>query len=399
MTTERLYYNDSYTLQFQADVIEQTAIKDRPALVLDRTYFYPEGGGQPPDNGQLNGVRVVDVQTREADRAVLHIMDAPLADAHVEGAIDAARRLDHMQHHSGQHVLSQALEQAGRARTLSVHMSADSMTIDVDRADISPDEWAAVEELANQIVLENRAVRTWFPTDDELAALNIRKMPDVVGKVRIVDVGSFDITACGGTHVARTGEIGLIKVVKADRRGATTRLEFRCGGRSLRDYRSKNGVINRLTSALTVGYTELPDTVDRLQSQNKALQSALDAAKRQLAEAEAGALIAAAPEKSGYKLIARAYADRPAEDLRMLAAALTVNPGVVALLGAAGEKAQLIFSRSEGVAPDMAAVLKVAFATLGAGKGGGRPNMAQGGGVPATVEALEAAIAAAVAAL
>jgi alanyl-tRNA synthetase len=399
MSTERLYYNDSYTLNFQADVVERTTLRDRPALILDRTYFYPEGGGQPPDTGLINGVPVVDVQTREADRAVLHVLEAPLPDSRIEGQIDAARRLDHMQHHSGQHILSQALEQAGRARTLSVHMSAESMTIDVDRADFTPDDWAAVEELANQIVREDRVVRAWFPDPDELTALNIRKMPDVVGKVRIVDVGGFDITACGGTHVARTGEIGLIKVVKADRRGNTTRLEFRCGGRALRDYRAKNGVINRLTAALTVGYSELPDAIERLQAQNKALQSALEAAKRQLAEAEAAALLAAAPEKSGYKVVARAFADRPPEDLRLLAAALTANPGVVALFGAAGEKAQLIFSRSEGIAPDMAALLKIAFAALGAGKGGGRPNMAQGGGVPATAEALEAAIAAAVAAL
>src|SRR5579871_5640476 len=207
-TTQRLYYDDSYTLGFNADVIEKTTYKDRPALVLDRTYFYPEGGGQPPDTGLLNGVPVIDVQTRDADRGVLHVLEKPLTDQRVEGQIDAERRTDHMQHHSGQHILSQALSQAAHAETVSVHMSADTMTIDVKRTNLTPDEWLAVEALANRIVQENRAVRCWFPEPDELASLALRKMPDVVGKVRIVDVGGFDVTACGGTHVAHTGEIG-----------------------------------------------------------------------------------------------------------------------------------------------------------------------------------------------
>src|SRR5690348_2615193 len=144
-TTERLYYDDPSTLEFEADVVEQTTHKDRPAVVLNRTYFYPEGGGQPCDNGILNGIRVIDVQTRETDRAVLHILKRPLADSHVEGKIDAERRADYTQHHSGQHVLSQALTQAAEAETISVHMSADTMTIDVKRTNISPEEWQAVE--------------------------------------------------------------------------------------------------------------------------------------------------------------------------------------------------------------------------------------------------------------
>src|SRR5260221_6049945 len=169
MTTERLYYEDSYTLAFSATVLEQTTYKDRPAVVLDRSYFYPEGGGQPADSGQLNGVNVLDAQTREADRAVLNMLETPLADKQVEGQIDPVRRTDHMQHHSGQHVLSQALSQAAQAETVSVHMGADTMTIDVNRNGLSPDEWQQVEALANRIVLENRPVRSWFPNPSELA--------------------------------------------------------------------------------------------------------------------------------------------------------------------------------------------------------------------------------------
>ena len=390
MTTERLYYDDAYTLHFEANVLEVTTHAQQPALVLDRTYFYPEGGGQPSDRGTLNGVRVRDVQTRPSDRAVLHVLESPLTAQRVIGEIDGERRRDLRSHHSGQHVLSQALERVAQARTLSVHMSETSMTIDVDRVNIAPETWEAVEALANQIVLEDRPVRAWFPTPEELVALNLRKLPEVDGKVRIVDVGGFDITACGGTHVARTGEIGIIKVVKAERRGETTRLEFKCGERALRDFQAKNEVINRLMAALTVGYWELPETVARLQEQNRALQSELRAAREQLAVYEAASLLASASSHGAYRLVARAFA-RSADEVRSLAQALVAESGVVALLGAAGEKAQLIFARSADVALDVLPLLKKALEQLG-GRGGGRPNMAQGGGASADLDQVQAAI-------
>jgi len=390
MTTERLYYNDAYTLHFEANVLEVTAYAQRPALILDRTYFYPEGGGQPSDRGTLNGVRVRDVQTRPSDRAVLHVLESPLTAQRVTGEVDGERRRDLRAHHSGQHVLSQALERVAQARTLSVHMSETSMTIDVDRVNIAPETWEAVEALANQIVLEDRPVRAWFPTPEELVALNLRKLPEVDGKVRIVDIGGFDITACGGTHVARTGEIGIIKVVKAERRGETTRLEFKCGARALRDFQAKNEVINRLMAALTVGYWELPETVARLQEQNRALQSELRAAREQLAVYEAASLLASASSHGAYRLVARAFA-RSADEVRSLAQALVAESGVVALLGAAGEKAQLIFARSADVALDVLPLLKKALEQLG-GRGGGRPNMAQGGGASADLDQVQAAI-------
>lgn len=397
MTTERLYYADSYTLSFEADVLEVTTHGERPALVLNRTYFYPEGGGQPADRGTLNGVRVLDVQSRPSDRAVLHVLEAPLQARRVTGEIDGERRRDFRLHHSGQHILSQALERAAAARTLSVHMSEASMTLDVDRVDIAPEEWEAVENLANRIVLEDRPVRAWFPKPKELAALNIRKLPEVEGKVRVVDVGGFDLTACGGTHVARTGEIGVIKVVKAERRGETTRLEFKCGERALRDYRAKNDVANRLAASLTVGYWELPEALARLQEQNRALQSELKAARERLASYEAAALLAEASQRDGYRLVARAFA-RNADEVRLLAQALTAEAGVVALLGAAGERAQLIFARSADLSLDVQPLLKKALEVLG-GRGGGRPNLAQGGGVSADLAQVQAAIEAAAALL
>ncbi len=392
MTTERLYYDDSYTLAFNAQVVDRLTYNQRPALILDRTYFYPEGGGQPSDNGVINGVPVVDVQTRESDRAVLHVLEHDLPDGRIEGQIDAPRRFDHMQHHSGQHILSQALSQAAHAETISVHMSADSMTIDVNRPNLSLDDWLAVEELANRIVFENRTVRAWFPEPDELAALALRKLPEVAGKVRVVDVGGFDITACGGTHVARTGEVGLIKVVRFERRGDTTRLEFRCGERSLQDYRDKNDVLNRLASEMTVGYWELGDAFKRLQTENKSLRAELKAAREQLIETEAAALLPTANKVGETRIVVKVFKDRDVNEIKLLAQKLTEQPGTVALLGIAGDKAQLLFGRAETVQADMAKALKVALAVLKSDRGGGRPNFAQGGGVAASVEDVTTAI-------
>ena len=391
--TDRLYYEDAYTLHFTAQVVERTEYKNKPAVVLDRTYFYPEGGGQPADNGTLNAVHVIDVQTREADRAVLHILEQPLEVDRVEGQIDAARRFDLMQHHSGQHILSQALSRAAHAETVSVHMSADSMTIDVNRAAIPPEDWVAAEELANDIVQRNLPVRCWYPTPDELAALPIRKMPDVVGKVRIVDMGGFDVTACGGTHVAHTGEIGLIKVVKYERRGDTTRLEFRCGKRAMADYRAKNEVINRLVGELTVGYWDIHEAVKRLQTNTKALQSELKLAKEQLADAEAAHLVATAQPKGSLHIVARAFEGRDPNDVRLLAQKITTHPDTLVLFGVAGDKAQLIFGRAQNVKLDVVPLLKQALTMIKSERGGGKPDFAQGGGVPASLDDLTATLA------
>lgn len=399
MTTERLYYADAYTLDFSAAVLEYTTVKDNPAVVLDRTYFYPEGGGQLPDHGTLNGIAVTDVQTRESDRAVLHVLAALLGSAQVEGRIDGERRADLRLHHTGQHILSQALSRAAQAETVSVHMSLDSMTIDVNRIGISAEDWTAVEVMANEIVRANLPVRCWFSEPDELAALPIRKLPDVTGKVRIVNVGGFDVTACGGTHVRQTGEIGLIKVVRTERRGNTTRLEFRCGVRALDDYRSKNELVNRLVSDLTVGAADVPEAVRRLQDENRTLRAELKTAREFLIEAEARQLLESATLRDDLRIVSLAVEGRNADDLKMLAQRLTTSPNVIALIGLAGEKAQLLFGRSENLPHDMAKLLKGALAVLKSERGGGRPNFAQGGGVVATLAEVAAALDQASAAL
>lgn len=398
MTTQRLYYSDSYTTAFDAQCIEHTTLDGAPAVVLDRTYFYPTSGGQPHDTGTLNGVRVIDVTVRESDGAILHILERPLADDQIHrpihGEIDWARRFDYMQHHTGQHILSQAFVRVAEAETVGFHMSADSITIDLDTPALDTTTIERAETLANQIVFEDRPVRAWFPDGDELATLVLRKTPEVGGPLRVVEVADFDLNACGGTHVARTGAVGLIKIVRTERRGEALRVEFRCGGRALADYREKNALMNQLAAALTTGYWDVPAALERLREENQALRRELRATRSALLEHQARELRAATPHNGAFALVTQVLDDDP-QTARELVQKLIAYPQTIVLCGVTGEKAQIIAARSDDLPHDMVAALKAGLAVLGVDRGGGRPSFAQGGGVAATREALAAALAAA----
>lgn len=398
--TERLYYHDPHTLTFSARIRERTTHDGQPAVVLDQTYFYPEGGGQPADTGTLGGVAVIDVQPSGDGADVLHVLggEPPAGDV-VECEIDAARRLDHMQHHTGQHILTQAFVEIAGASTVGFHLGAESVTIDLDRPDIAPDVVAAVEDLANGIVFEDRAVRVEIVAVDETDGVRIRAVPEHLhtGGLRVITVEGFDSTACGGTHVSRTGEIGLIKVVKVENHRAGSRVEFRCGGRALRDYREKHAILTTLAADLTVGYWEVGEAVGRLRDALQEASRSLRAAHRDLLEFEAARLLATPPAAGEVRLVQAAYDDRDAGWVRALASRLAEEPGTVALLGAAGEKAQVILARSPELPHNLNGPLQAALATLGGARGGGRPEFCQGGGTPATraqlIDALGAAAA------
>lgn len=396
MTTQRLYYTDAYVTTFEAAVIAQLVVDDKPAVVLDRTYFYPTSGGQPYDTGLLSGIPVIDVVLRESDGSVLHVLDSDLPLETVSGQINWARRFDHMRHHTGQHILSQAFVRVADAETVGFHLSADSVTIDLNIPAIDSARVDDAEDLANQIVAENRPVRAWFPAGDELEALTLRKVPEVDGKFRVVDIDGFDVTACGGTHVTHTGEIGLIKVLRVDKRGDTVRVEFRCGERALLDYREKNALLNQLAAEMTTSYRDIPAVLDKLREENKSLRREVRDLRTTQLEHEAEALWANADRTAGYALIVLAFADRDPAEARQLVQNLIARPSTVVLCGIAGDKAQLITARSEDVTLDMVPVLKRGLAVWGVDRGGGRPSMAQGGGVAATLADVEKALAAAV---
>ncbi len=378
----RLYYDDAYTRAFSARVVERLMQDGHPAVILDQTYFYPTSGGQPNDAGTLGGADVIDVTARKEDGAVIHVLSGEVSGDQVACVVDWARRFDHMQHHTGQHILSQAFVQVADAHTVGFHLSADSITIDLDRVNLSDETIEQVELLANEVVWADRPVTARIVQPDDAEGVRIRKLPEhlLTGGLRVIDIDGFDVTACGGTHVARTGEIGLIKVLKLEKRGDKTRVEFCCGGRALRDYREKNAIANQLAAGLTCALGEIPQAVARLQDDFKAAQRALKAANGLLLDAEAERLVAGAPDGDGIRLVKGVYPDRSFGDLRDLAARIAQQPRAVALLATSGDKAQVVLARSADLPQDMNALLKQILPLLGGGRGGGQPQMAQGGG-------------------
>ena len=392
--TDRLYYADSYCRAFRASILERLALADRPAVVLDRTCFYPTSGGQPFDRGFVNGVPVVDVAVRPDDGAVLHVLEAQVAGDEAQGEIDWERRFDHMQQHTGQHILSQALVRVAGAETVAFHLSDNSVTIDLGVRALSGPALEQAEDLANQVVMSDLPVRAWFPTPAELGDITLRRTPEGLqpGALRVVAISDFDYNACGGTHVARAGEIGLIKIVRSERRGQATRVEFRCGRRALADYRLKNEIVHRLAADFTCGYDEVPQAVARLRAEAHEARRALKLAREALLDGEAAALLAEARATNGWRIVRRAWQGRDVAELRALAGRLAARPDTIALLGSSGPQAQLVLARAPDLEPDMREALKDALAALGSPRGGGSAAVAQGGGMAADLPQVESAL-------
>ncbi len=389
MFTERLYFADPYLTHFSARVVAQEERDGRPAVALDQSAFYPEGGGQPPDAGTLGGVAVLDVQAD--DGMIWHTLAGPPPDELVQCQVDWARRFDHMQQHHGQHLLSAAFERLYELPTVSFHLGTAASTIDLAATALSAEQAAAAEDLANQVIWEDRPVLARFVSAAELAELPLRKPPVVDGPVRVVSVSDFDHSACGGTHPRSTGGVGLLHIRRWERRGDVLRVEFVCGGRALRDLRWKNAALGRLAANLSVGADEVEAAVARVRAAEERARTRLEEAGAQLLRYEAQELIARADLVGIVRVVRRAYDGRALDEVRALATAIA-DGGCVALLGLRAEKTQLIFARAEGLQVDCGRLLRETLARFG-GRGGGQPALAQGGlPDPARLEeALEAA--------
>jgi alanyl-tRNA synthetase len=393
--TSRLYYTDAYCTSFTARVLERLTWEERPALVLDCTAFYPTSGGQPADRGTLGGVQVADVVVREDDDAIVHVLERAFPKGEsgdVEGEIDWSRRFDHMQQHTGQHILSAAFEQMLDGDTVGFHLGAEASTVDIDLPRLEWEAAMAVEDMANRVAWENRRVDIRFVSEEELESLPLRRPPVVKAPVRIVEVVGYDANPCGGTHVAHTGEIGLLKIVRLDYRGDVTRVEFLCGGRALNDYRARSGVVDQLTARLTVGYWELDEAVQRLQDESKQTRQELRRVRKQLLEAEAAGLAKAAIPCGAYRVAQRVWgAEKPPGELRALAQTLVQRQGLVALLASVDDRVHLCFACAEDVGLDVSELLREACTRLG-GKGGGQPHLAQGSAPAAEVGRIDAVL-------
>jgi alanyl-tRNA synthetase len=378
LKTERLYYSDCYLREFEARVVAIEPEARGFRVYLDRTAFYPESGGQPADRGALSGIPVVDVL--EEDEAIAHVVERKPEGVEIVGRIDWARRFDHMQQHTGQHLLSAAFERVGKYKTVSFHLGSAVSAIDLDSDRLGRRQLEEAEDLANQVAFENRAVRIFAKSATEAAQMGLRKPTAREGDVRLVEVAEFDLSACGGTHVSRTGAVGLVLVRKFERMKGVTRVEFLCGNRALQAARRDFALLTEAARLFSGALENVPSLISKQAEDLRAALRAREKLIKRIAEYEARELWSAAPERNGRRIVRQVFAAEDHDEAKMLAHAIARQPAAVALIGVKGKPAALFFAQSAGGTADMGSILKQTVAKVG-GKGGGAPHFAQGGGL------------------
>jgi alanyl-tRNA synthetase len=378
--TKRLYYADSYLKEFSGTAVRCLQVEKKPAVILDQTAFYPESGGQPCDVGTLNDAHVLKVLEDESG-SIVHILDCEIPAGAVAGRIDWARRFDHMQQHTGQHILSQAFLAAAQAQTLSFHMGAETSTIDIDLAQPAAAQMEAAQALATDVVFQNRTVHILTTDRDSLSSLGVRKESQREGDIRVIDVGGFDRSACGGTHVRNTGEIGIIFISAFERYKGGTRVEFAAGGRALKLLQKDHEMLKQLGRIYSAAPEKLAELAEKVMQERAALSREHELLQDKLLEMESAELLQNAQKSEHGYTVCRTFSARKLENVKLLAQKLAGNSGVVAILGIT-DACQIVMARSKDLQVNCGDAIKKASAELG-GKGGGRPELAQAGGFSA----------------
>ena len=371
LPTCRLYYDDAYLREFEAEVLQARTHEDLPAVILDATAFYPESGGQPWDTGTLGGAEVVKVI--DLDGVILHVLKGEAPSGRVRCFINWSVRFDHMQQHTGQHILSQAFFEVAKGETQSFHLGPDVSTLEIGLREISDADLDGVEDRANAVVWEDREVKTYFVPEDRIDRVPLRRPPKKHGLLRVVEVAGFDYSACGGTHCRRAGEVGLIKVLRAEKIRGNMRFDFVCGSRALGDYRLKNRGMRRIADSFSALPKDAPAQVERLAADLKALRRRDRKLEERLATLEAREIVRQAPGP----LIAAVLTDKGLDEARFLALNITRGGEFAVVYGVTGEtQAHLILARSEALAVDLRALVSVVGAVVPV-KGGGGPSLVE----------------------
>jgi alanyl-tRNA synthetase len=385
MPTQRLYYDDSYIRDFTAKIqsceplppdLRTGRVQQSWAIVLDRTALYPTSGGQPHDRGKLGDANVLDV--RDETDEITHIVDRELQEgAAVTCCVDNPRRFDHMQQHTGQHLLSAMFQERAGLPTVSFHLGEDFCTIDLQGPEPSEATLAGIERAANKIIFENRPIRIRYATAEQLEEMGIRKKVERAGMLRVIEIGGADLTPCGGTHVNSTGQIGLILIRRHNKIRQDWRVEFVAGARAERAASNDFQQLRKVANKLQCAPHEVSEAVTRTVADREKNFAYLKTALEQLAAAEATLALATAPPPTAgirifEKISTNAHPDYPA----LFASALAKHENVIALIASA-ETGQLFFSQSPTSPADLSAILKQLFAEL-PGKGGGQKNSSRG---------------------
>lgn len=394
--TDRLYYHNSFLYDFVAALEEVRELEGRTALVLDRTAFYPTSGGQVFDTGWIElepldverkgflpKLRVAEVAELE-DGSLVHFVEGDTsgldADAgiRVRGFIDVDRRRDHMQQHSGQHILSAAFDELDMP-TVSFHMGEDTCTIDLDTKSLSPEQVRRAEERSNQVVWDDRPVSVRYVSQDQARELGLRKIPPAErDELRLVEVQGFDLCACGGTHVRSTGQVGIILCRKVEKVKQGFRVEFVCGERALRHARKDYETLTDAAGLFSAHVWDVSAQVRKSLDDSKLAAKAQQKLVEEVAELRAAELVAKTEERNGRKFIVETFSDRDLNFVKLFAQKLTQHPNVVALLGTTKPQVAMVFAQTPGMPNDMGKLMKEALASVG-GRGGGSKDLAQGG--------------------
>jgi alanyl-tRNA synthetase len=394
MNEQALYLEDPLKLEFEAHITQVIDMPNgRMGVTLDRTYFYPTGGGQWHDTGSLEGIRVVEVIKPEDKNELIHVVDVmheadrKLEPGRVHASIDRGRRLRHMQHHTAQHLLTGCFVHLLGYETVSAHISGYTpSTIDMEAESVSVQELVQVEDLANQVITENRSIKTYFASPEEIQDIPLRKPPPAVEQVRIVEIDGFDYSACGGTHCLQTGMIGVLKILKTERQNEKLRVSFVAGEQALEYFRDYQRVAVDLAGHLSVGLSEVMEAVVRLEEGLRSAQKELSALRIERIGFEAQKLAEAAESVGKVRLVLASFRERPVDELRLLAKELKEMPDVVTLMASFdGKKVTAIAACGESSGVDARLLLNALLGKVG-GRGGGEARLAQGGGAASEEE-------------
>jgi alanyl-tRNA synthetase len=374
--TEKLFWKDSYQKEFSANVVEQFPVQDGQAVVLDQSCFYATSGGQPNDLGVLNSRKVKDVRM-EGGR-LLHILTESLPEGAVQGMIDWTRRFDHMQQHTGQHILSAAFHKLFQAETSSFHLGEEFCSIELNRPQLSEPQVRQAEQLANEIIFRAEPVTAFFVDAARAAEYPLRKQSDLAESLRIIQISDFDLSPCSGTHVRNTGEVGMVFVYGHEKLSQSLKITFLCGSRINSRYKKDLSILKDLSRNLTTSFDLLPDSIGKLQTQLKDLRKENNRFHEERLKLEAASLYQESKDWNGFRLLVRLM-NRPYQDLRFLAQKISEKESALGALISISDQRAVFFKNSE-VTFDLKPVFQQFLVSTGA-KGGGPPHFLEAGGI------------------
>jgi alanyl-tRNA synthetase len=377
--TEKLFWNDPYLRKFSANVVEQFSVPDGHAIVLDRTCFYATSGGQPNDLGTLNAVDLKDVRI-EGSR-LLHVLPEALPNGAVEGEVNWERRFDHMQQHTGQHILSAAFYKLFQAETASFHLGEEFCSIELNQPQLNESRIAQAGDLANEIIFRAEPVTSFFVDPEKAADYPLRKQSDLAESLRIVQIDDFDLSPCSGTHVKNTGEVGMVFIYGHEKLSQSVKITFLCGNRIHSRYKKDLAVLKDLSRNLTTSFDLLPDSINKLQAQLKDLRKENNRFKEESLKAEATQLIKESRDWNGTHLLVRVW-NRSYSDLRFLAQKMSENDGAMGVFASTSDN-RVIFYKNPAVVFDLKPIFQRFLSESGA-KGGGTPHLMEAGGIRET---------------